>query len=52
MSDNEESTDPGLSAATRREVTRRKKRSRIMKSLGRNFIKIGDVFAKSVWPGR
>jgi hypothetical protein len=23
-----------------------------MKSLGRNFIKIGDVFAKSVWPGR
>jgi hypothetical protein len=30
------------------EGTRRKKRSPIMKSLGRNFIKIGNVFAKSV----
>jgi hypothetical protein len=30
------------------EVTRRKKRSPIMKSLGRNFIKIENVFAKVV----
>jgi hypothetical protein len=50
MSDNEKSTDPGLSAAKRRELRGHEAQEAIAdhEKTQKEFMKIGNVYAKSV----
>ena len=54
MTDNEKSTDPGLSAAERKEleVAKLRRRLLIMKKVSERFTQIVNACGQSAWSGR